>query len=72
MNKKLFAKADEESIDIIERAIGDLQCQYTFLLRTAARFHRLTDSDPVAFSYGQVTRLGTPGIAPRQCRTALA
>src|SRR5438552_3278204 len=25
MNKKLFAKADEESIDIVDRAIGDLR-----------------------------------------------
>ena len=25
MNRKLFAKADEESIDIVERAIGDLR-----------------------------------------------
>ena len=25
MNKKLFAKADEESIDIVERALGDLR-----------------------------------------------
>ena len=25
MNKKLFSKADEESIDIVERALGDLR-----------------------------------------------